>query len=215
MTLPIFFKILLGIHIIAGSLGLILGTIIVLLKKGNGLHKLLGKIFAYSMLATGCLALILAVIHPNQFLFMVGIFTIALTATGWRYLYLKKIPQGQKPLLLDWVILVSTALFGIVFIIMGVQGLMQQNYFSIIPLIFGWRALAMAYTDYKIYKGKITHNNYWLLFHLQRMMGAYIASLTAFMVVNATNRLNYVAWLLPAIIIVPLIFKWSKKYKEQ
>jgi uncharacterized membrane protein YjdF len=45
------------------------------------------------------------------------------------------------------------------------------------------------------------------------MTGAYIASLTAFAVVNTPNRLSFLPWLLPAIIIVPLIIKWTKKYK--
>jgi len=49
------------------------------------------------------------------------------------------------------------------------------------------------------------------------MTGSYIAALTGFIVVNA----NYVAvqipdiiyWLLPTLLLTPLIIKWSEKYE--
>jgi hypothetical protein len=47
------------------------------------------------------------------------------------------------------------------------------------------------------------------------MMGAYIASLTAFVVVNAPERASIIPWVLPAIFLVPLIVKWSRKYKVE
>lgn len=44
------------------------------------------------------------------------------------------------------------------------------------------------------------------------MVGAYIASFTAFIVVNYTLIPNLVAWLLPTVNIVPLIIYWIKKW---
>jgi len=52
-----------------------------------------------------------------------------------------------------------------------------------------------------------------LVTHLQRMIGAYIASLTAFLVVNNTILPGVIAWLLPSVLLVPFIMAWSKKYK--
>jgi uncharacterized membrane protein YbaN (DUF454 family) len=49
------------------------------------------------------------------------------------------------------------------------------------------------------------------------MTGAFIASATAFLVVNAKYFPDiipgFVYWLLPTIIFTPLIVKWSKKYQ--
>ena len=69
----------------------------------------------------------------------------------------------------------------------------------------------MVRTDLKLYKGVTKYKNFWLLIHLQRMIGAYIASVTAFIVTNDNYNLGIIGWLLPTAILVPLIFKWSKQ----
>ena len=207
------FKIFLAIHIAGGTLGLIAGTYIMFAKKGNKQYKLVGKIFAISMLGAGICSFILATLHRNEFLFAVGIFTIYLAGTGWRYLYLKNIIKGQRPTTIDWILMGFMVLGSIAFIVMGTGSILKKNYFGIIILVFAWRGITFVIKDYQTYQGKIEDENYWLITHLQRMMGAYIASLTAFAVVNTPNRLSFIPWLLPSVILVPLIIKWTKKYR--
>jgi uncharacterized membrane protein len=206
------FKILLSLHITGGVVGLLLGTYVMLVKKGDKRHRLLGKIFAIAMLTVGFSSFGLAIIHPNTFLFAVGIFTIYMTATSWRYLYLKKITEGQKPKLIDWSLQIFMTIGSLWFLKLGTQLLFHKQYFGIVLLLFAWRGFAFVYQDYKTYKGVIKAKNYWLLFHLQRMVGAYIAAFTAFLVVNTADRLSFFPWLLPSAIFVPLIIKWSRKY---
>lgn len=207
------FKFFLTIHIIGGTLGLLAGTYIMLAKKGDKRHKLIGKIFSISMIGAGFCSFILATIHRNDFLFAVGIFTIYLASTGWRYLYLKNIAAGQKPLIIDWILMIFIFLGSSAFLVMGAKSIFDREYFGGIILLFAWRGFNYIVQDYKTFKGNITIKNYWLINHLQRMTGAYIASLTAFAVVNAPDRLSLLPWLLPTIIIVPLIIKWTKKFK--
>jgi hypothetical protein len=45
------------------------------------------------------------------------------------------------------------------------------------------------------------------------MIGAYIASITAFLVVNNTILPSLVAWLAPGVLLTPLIFYWINQYK--
>lgn len=206
------FNIVLFIHITGGTLGLLAGTYVAFAKKGDRRHKLIGKVFAVSMIGAGVCSFVLATLHHNNFLFAVGVFTIYMASTGWRYLYLKDIAKGQKPIWIDWTIMSLMFLGSIWFLIMGLRALFTQQYFGIVILIFAWRGLSFVFQDYKIYKGKITVKNYWLLHHFQRMMGAYIASWTAFAVVNFSNSLSFIPWLLPSAVFVPLIIKWSKKY---
>jgi uncharacterized membrane protein len=210
--MELLFKYLLIIHIISGALSLIAGTIVMLLKKGDRRHKLLGKTFAISMLISGSLSLALAIIHPNTFLFAVGIFTIYLTASAWRYLKLKNLEKYQKALWIDWALSIFIFLGSLWQLYLGVITLINKESFGIILLLFAWRGLSFAYQDYKTYRGQIDIKNFWLLYHLQRMSGAYIASLTAFLVVNANSKISFVAWLLPSAIVVPFIVKWSRKY---
>lgn len=164
------------------------------------------------MLVVGFSSFGLAIIHPNTFLFAVGIFTIYMTATSWRYLHLKKIAEGQKPNFLDWLLQIFMAIGSLWFLKLGTEQLLSKQYFGIILLLFAWRGFAFVYEDYKTYKGILKGKNYWLLFHLQRMVGAYIAAFTAFLVVNTADRLSFISWLLPSVIFVPLIIKWSRKY---
>lgn len=208
------FNLFLIIHIISGTIGLLVGTIILVKNKGDKIHKKVGKLFSISMLVTGFSALIIATLHNNKFLFAVGVFTIFLTATGWRYLYLKNILQGQKVQIVDWLLTIIMILFSSFLIYWGIVNLSNKQFFGIVPILFGWRGISFAISDYKIYKGNITIKNYWLINHLQRMLGAYIAALTAFLVVNAPNSLGFIVWLLPSIIIVPFIIKWTRKYKQ-
>lgn len=207
------FTVFLTIHIAGGTLGLLAGTYIMVAKKGDKRHQLIGKIFAISMLGAGICSFVLATLHRNEFLFAVGIFTIYLAGTGWRYLYLKNIIKGQKPILIDWILMGFMVLGSVAFTVMGIWSILAKNYFGVIILIFAWRGISFVLQDYKTYQGKIKVKNYWLLAHLQRMTGAYIASLTAFAVVNAPDRLSFIPWLLPAAIFVPLIIKWTRKYR--
>ena len=206
------FKIFLIIHIAGGTLGLLAGTVIMIAKKGDKRHRLLGKIFAISMLGAGVCSFVLASIHRNDFLFAVGVFTIYMAGTGWRYLYLKNIAIGQAAAAIDWALMIFMAAGCIGFVVLGVLSLMDKDYFGLIVFIFAWRGVRFIVQDYKTFKGQLTIKNYWLVFHFQRMTGAYIASLTAFAVVNAPNRVSFIPWLLPAAIFVPFVIKWTRKY---
>ncbi|MFT3910884.1 MAG: hypothetical protein QM737_15810 [Ferruginibacter sp.] len=211
------FTIFLVLHILGGSVGLLSGTINLVRKKGDKRHKLVGKFFLYGMLTAGISSLALSIIHPNYFLFIVGLFTIYLIATGSRYLHLKMLGHNQQPAKIDWAITIIMLLTGLIFIGFGIKLLVVGKLFGIVFIVFGALAIFLVRIDFKNYKGKIVAKNYWLLSHLQRMTGAYIASLTAFLAVNATyfpeQIPGFIFWLLPTVILVPLIFKWTNKYK--
>ena len=93
--MDILFKTFLALHIIGGTIGLFAGTINLVRIKGDKKHKLTGKIFTYAMLTAGFSSFALSIIHPNYFLFMVGVFTAYLVGTGNRYIYLKLL--GARP----------------------------------------------------------------------------------------------------------------------
>ncbi|MFA9289691.1 MAG: hypothetical protein ACEQSF_00495 [Solirubrobacteraceae bacterium] len=197
---------------IFGSIALIVGSFIMVSKKGDKTHKLLGKIFSISILFAGVCSFVLATLHKNEFLFAVGVFTIYMVTTGWRFLSLKNIQTGQKIEKIDWLIFCFMILGSISFIFLGIKNIYNKENFGIVMLLFSVGSILFLIQDYKTYNGKIKSKNYWLLLHLQRMTGAYIASLTAFLVVNFQNRLSFLPWLLPTIIFVPLIIKWTRKY---
>lgn len=215
--MKILFQIFLTLHIIGGTVGLFTGTISLVRKKGDKKHKLVGKIFTYSMLTAGFSSLALSLMHYNYLLFMVGVFTIYLVATGNRYIYLKLLGSEQRPSTIDWTITVGMLIAGLFFIGLGIKNLVAHNNFGIVFIVFGALGLRFVQTDFNNYNGKIKAKNYWLLAHLQRLTGCYIAATTAFLVVNSKYwpvvLPSALVWLLPTAILTPLIIAWTNKYR--
>ena len=215
--MEIIFKILLAIHIIAGTAGLITGTINLLRKKGDMKHIRIGRIFTYAIMTTGFSGLVMTLIHPQYFLFIVSIFTIYLVGTGSRYVYLKFLGIDQRPTKIDWMLTIGMLVMGLAFFGIGIPALLKGNNFGIVPIVFGLVGLLSVKEDLSNYRGKPKAKNYWLLAHIGRMSGGYIAASTAFLVVNASHIPIDIppalAWLLPTIILAPVIIRWSKKYK--
>ena len=209
------FKVFLFIHIISGTIGLLSGTLNMINKKGNKLHKQIGLFFFYGMLINGISALVVACIHFNIFLFIVGVFSIYMVSTAQRFLFLRGIPTGQKPKNGDWIVTYSMLLFGLFFMIYGGALVAFSKNFGIVLLVFGIISLLMVKQDIGIYRGNIKNTNYWLLIHISRMVGTYIASITAFLVVNNTILPGLVVWLAPGVLLTPLIFYWINKNKAK
>lgn len=205
------------LHIVSGAVGLLTGFVNIFRKKGDKNHKLVGKLFSYSMLTTGFTSLLLSVIHPNYFLFIVGVFTLYLVGTGYRYIYFKMRNNDAKPKSLDYLITYTMLITGALFSIFGIWNIIYSNFFGIVFLMFGGISLGFVRADLKNYKGTSNVKNFWLTAHLQRMTGAFIAALTAFLVVNAKYFPDFIPlaffWMLPTAILVPFIVKWSRKYK--
>ncbi|WP_298303097.1 DUF2306 domain-containing protein [Flavobacterium sp.] len=206
------FQILLVLHILGGSISLLLGLFIMITKKGNRIHKIVGKIYFYSMLTAAIVALPMSYLHPNYFLFIIGVFTAFMLLSGKRYLLKKKTSDVTST---DWLLTIIMLIFGLGFLGFGMLNLIKNEFFGIVFIAFGSISLLFVGQDYKNFKGKSSVKNYWLTTHIQRMTGSYIASVTAFIVVNNTILPDIIAWLLPTLIIVPLIIKWSTKYKIQ
>lgn len=211
------FNTFLILHIVGGSVGLFTGTINLVRRKGDKKHRLVGKVFAYSMYTAGFSSLVLSVLHSNIFLFMVGVFTIYLVGTGYRYIFLKMLGRVQSPAILDWTISGGMLMAGLLFIGLGIKHALSGNYFGIVFIVFGSLGVGMVKTDFHNYRGRVKAVNYWLLAHLQRMIAGYIAATTAFLVVNAEYSPvalpSVVVWLLPTAILTPVIIALSNKYK--
>jgi len=210
------FKIFLIVHIAGGSIGLLTGLLNIIQNKGGKKHKLIGRVFYFSMLVAGLSSLVLSYLTPNYFLFMVGIFTLYMVVSGQRFLMHKEI-ETKGTNVVDWAISLIMLLSGLLFIGLGTWSIVKSNLFGLVFLTFGSLGLLFVWQDF-LYFNKISSlKNYWLVGHLQRMTGAFIASLTAFLVVNAQYFPDFIPgffyWLLPTFVLTPLIINWSRKYQ--
>jgi uncharacterized membrane protein len=178
------YTLFLTIHIFSGGLSLLLGTWNLLQKKGNVSHKKVGLVFVWGMLITGFSAFILAILKPNVFLFIIGIFTVYLVGTGQRYIHLKKLKKGQVPKWIDWLLTISMMVIGIGFVFWGIYMMINGDSMGMALITFGLIGLLSVRKDFQNYRGKARKKMYWLAAHIARITGAYIASVTAFLVVN-------------------------------
>ena len=206
------FTTLLYLHIAGGGISLLLGIIIICLKKGDKRHKNLGSIYFYALLIASICAIPMSYMHSNYFLFIISVFTMYMLLTGKRYIQKKSNVYVTKT---DWLLTILMAIFGTAFISFGILHLMKSDLFGIVFIVFGAISYLFVYQDRINFTGKSSVKNYFLITHLQRFIGSYIGSVTAFLVVNNTVLPGVVAWLLPTILIVPLLVKWSRKYKIQ
>jgi hypothetical protein len=203
------FNIILGIHILGGGIGLMSGTLVLILKKGDKRHAMVGSFFYWGMNLAGLCSFVLALMHPNSFLFIVGIFTLYMNLTGRSYLKFKR--KDAVINFRDAIPSIGMVMAAFFFVIVGVKTISKDS-FGWVLLAFAFISLRFVAADYMFFKGKTKFANQWLLNHLQRMIGTYIASLTAFLVVNINFNPTFIIWLAPTVLIVPLIVYWSRKY---
>lgn len=199
---------LLAIHIGAGFAALAVGGAIVALTKGNALHRRLGRIFGYAMLTVAATAVALAVLRPNVFLFTIALFSFYLVATGW-------LAARQRSAAAAGAWDLALAVFGAIAAaaMLAAAGLLwegggvQPAVLTVFGLILG----VMAGYDLLLYGRGGAKGPARIGRHLQRMTAAWIASLTAFAVVNLDFLPDLVVWLGPTLLVSPLITYWSQK----
>jgi uncharacterized membrane protein len=208
-------KILIYIHAFFGGIGLITGLLSIMVRKGKLHHRRYGKIFSYSMLISSLLSLMIAQLphHENLFLFLIGIFTIYMVLAGNRALTLKSTIKSKA----DWMdksisgaMLVASAIM----LVIGVIGLIQQISNSVLYVFFGAFGAFMSSRDFKTFKEFTEKKNAWLISHLGRMVGALIASFTAFLVAGLHIG-TITVWILPTIVGTVYIVYWNRKFKSK
>ncbi|MAY84025.1 MAG: DUF2306 domain-containing protein [Flavobacteriales bacterium] len=193
-------------HAILGGVALLAGSLAMIFKKGSKSHKRSGKVFFLSMLAAALIAIVITVIpsHFSPFLLAIGIFSLYLLLSGYRALKFKKSAQNLFP---DQLISASMLLAGILMIVLP---LLMTSKLNIVLAVFGGIGLLSAIRDLLLYQHPEKLKSQWLRLHLGNMIGAYIASLTAFLVVNQFLP-PLVGWLGPTVVGTFYILWWNRK----
>jgi uncharacterized membrane protein len=204
-------KTLIYIHAFFGGLGLITGMISIFVKKGGFNHKKTGKIFSYSMIISSLISLLIARMpkHENLFLFLIGIFTIYMVLAGNRALTFKN-KTKTKADLIDKLISGTMFIASIGMLVIGIIGIVQQLDNSILFVFFGIFGAFMTLKDFQTFKIFTEKKNIWLKSHLGRMIGALIASITAFLVAGLHIGTTMI-WISPTILGTVYIIYWNKK----
>ena len=199
-----------ALHIAAGTLTLGGGVGAMVTRKGALWHRRWGKSYFWAMAAIAATSLIMSLMHGLVFLRMVALFSFYLCFAGYRALYVRKV--GQRAATADYIAIVL-ALFaaaGFVWWSLEASGALRvvARVFSGIPGVF---AVADAYR----YLRPSPERMAWRYAHMSRMLGAFIATVTAFAVVNLQFLPPLVIWLTPTVVGTVGITFWITYYKFQ
>jgi uncharacterized membrane protein len=201
-------QILIYIHASFGGIALLAGLISIIAKKGNNIHRKFGLIFFYSMMLSGIIALIVAVLpnHENPFLFAVGIFSLYFVLTGNRALNFKRKNPDLKIDKLISVIMIATGVSMILLPIILTKSI------NIILVVYAIVGITFSISDLILFRNPERLRKEWLKIHLGKMLGGYISATTAFVIVNEFFP-SFYGWFIPGIVGSFIIAYWMRKIK--
>lgn len=214
--MEIFVKILIYIHATAGTLALVSGPVAMLTRKGGPGHRLWGRLYFYGMTGVFATAVVVAIYKNLVFLLMIAFFSYYLVCSGYRALYLKKLSKGQKPAKIDWILNAVTIIFSFSLFIWGVNTyFFRHDSFGMTGMVFGALSLLFIYRNVKKLLFPPKDDFHWIYSHIMGMGGGYIATFTAFLVVNATFNSPLLVWLSPTVIGTPIIMYTNARLRRK
>lgn len=204
-------KIGIYIHAFFGGIALLAGFGSMIFQKGSTKHKQSGKLFSISMIISSLISLPIAWMpnHENIFLFLIGIFTIYLVLSGNRILLFK---TKKAASFTDKLISGSLFFSAIIMLIFGGLYLLQNENVGVLFLFFGTIAFALSVRDFMFYKN--IDKKKVLPLHIGKICGAYIASVTAFLVAGMRFE-GMIYWIAPTIVGGVFIIYWIKKVRPK
>lgn len=212
-------------HVAAGFTGLVVAPLAMLTVKGSRAHRRWGKIFFWSMFWIFITTLGIMTFRFNLFLLIIAILSFYMALSGYRALYRKRPERGDKANWIDWTGSSVASLAGLAFAgwgLLGLTGSVASSWprtFFILGIVFGLGLAGNAIPDLISYFRPAPNRNWWWYFHMNRMLSAYVAMVTAFLVQNVGRRLPadwmWITWVLPALIATPLISMWIGHYRRK
>ena len=203
--------ILLSIHIVAGSVALLAALVALVAAKGRRYHVGSGRAYAIAMTVVFVTALPLAILGASVFLLLIAVFSFYLVFAGWRFARNRRgIPQP-----VDWC---AAAILGLTGLAMWGYGIVLASAGDgqwVSMLIFGAIAVALGLADGRHHLGqwrrRLQPGVQRVQRHLTNMLAGTIATVTAVVVVNVDLNPVWLPWILPTVVITPLIVWWNAR----
>ena len=199
--------ILLPIHILSGLVALVSAALALYTEKGKKFHLLSGKTYFWAMVLIFLTAIPMSILSSNIFLFLIAIFSFYLAFSGMRFAK----NRAGVPTRVDLIAVNFMFLSGIGMWILAIIFFIDNNSQYITLIVFGFLALFLGYGDFQTFKNQTAIGKERIAKHLTNMMGGTIAVVTAVLVVNPPANPEWVWWILPTVLITPIIFWWNKK----
>ena len=194
---------------------MLMAVVALVTAKGGRYHVLAGRVYASAMTVIFLTALPLALLGSSVLLLLIAAFSFYLVFAGWRFARNRR----GRPQPVDWSAIA----------IMGATGLAMWGYGAVLAgdgseqwvtmLIFGGIAVALSLVDARYYfrlaREQRPSYNRRIQRHLTNMLAGTIATVTAVLVVNVDTNPEWLAWILPTVVITPLIVWWNARIVKQ
>ena len=205
--------VLLFVHIVAGFTALLAATVATLSKTLDAAHRwhvYSGRIFFWAMVVVFLTAVPLAIIRPNTFLFLIAILSFYFALAGWRYgTYRRGIARP-----IDWGSAGVMTFAGGTMIAYGAFLLNRGDSNGITMIVLGAVGAALSIADLRTLQRGGVKGSARIAQHLTMMLAGAIATLTAFLVTNVTVQPAFVVWLIPTVVVTPIIVLWNRKIRS-
>ena len=198
---------LLVAHIFAGCISLIAAVFAVVSSKGKQAHILAGRTYFWGMAVIFLTAIPMSISSSNVFLFLIAIFSFYLAYAGMRF---ARNRTGTANLF-DWVAVGLMVFSGLAMWFLALVYFMNNNSQYITLTVFGFIAISLGYMDFRSYRNKSAIGKQRIARHLTNMLAGTIAVITAVLVTNLSIEPVFILWILPTVIITPIIFWWNRK----
>ncbi len=198
--------VLLYTHIAAGGTALLSGMVAIVTPKGDKVHKRSGKVYFYAMLLVALSAFVISVIKSNAFLLAISIFSFYLTYFGYRALK----NRTAKFVWYDWAVIIFSTANALYMVY--TRNIVLVAFGLILVMLASRNAQAQLSGEEKLKEARKLR----LLSHSGNMLGSYIATVTAFTVVNINFvKPGWIVWLLPTALGLPAIMYYNRKLKAK
>ncbi|CAH9052670.1 hypothetical protein PSECIP111854_01017 [Pseudoalteromonas sp. CIP111854] len=212
-----------AVHILAGTLALVSGLLVLITTKGSGLHKKIGNVFFFSMIFVSLSALALDIMLSQMPSF--SLLTLYLITTSW--LTVRRPPEQIGKFEIFACVMAYLTSFTLYYL--GWQVTHGEQMYGIPPemtpiyFVTGTLALFAATLDTKMLVNGGIAGVHRIARHLWRMCLAFIFAMMSFLsqdVFSEAVTASGVLWI-PVLILVLLLFYWlvkviffSQKFKK-
>ena len=201
--------VLLVVHIAAGAVALVAAAIALSTAKGRLHHVRAGRVYAAAMALVCVTALPLAILGADVVLLLVAVFSFYLVFAGWRFAR----NASGRPQPVDWScrgVMMALAGLGMwghgvaLFLPGAIRSGLPWRYSDSLP--WPWAPPTCGITGHRPCPGRQR-----IARHLTNMLAGTIATVTAVVVVNVETNPAWLAWILPTLLITPLIAWWNRR----
>ncbi|NJM24624.1 MAG: hypothetical protein HC859_02930 [Bacteroidia bacterium] len=209
-------SIVLGTHIVAGTLSLAAAPVALVVRKGSRIHRLSGRIFFWLMTWVFITAVFLSAVKWIPFLLMIAVFSYFNVAVGYRSVYHKHIGHASGIKWYDWAMVVVALLFNAGMTVYGAVLVIDAGAtIGYVSLFFGIGGGFLIIQRLVNFIKPPDDRHAWLYNHIGHMIGGYIGSCTAFSVVTISFLPGFVVWVWPSLLGFPLLSIWIRYYKHK